>query len=84
MVVRGLFGRQKAEGPGGWRRLHTEKLHKLYSSPDMVRMVMYEMDRECSTNGGKKNAYRLLVGKAEGKRPLGRSRRRWAVHIKMD
>jgi hypothetical protein len=43
-----------------------------------------EMDRPCSTNGEKKNAYRLLVGKPEGKRPLGRPRRRCVDNIRMD
>jgi hypothetical protein len=43
-----------------------------------------EMGRACSTNGGKRNAYRILVGKPEGKRPLGRPRRRWVDNIKMD
>jgi hypothetical protein len=42
------------------------------------------MGRACSTNGGKRNAYRILVGKPGGKRPLGRSRRRWVHYIKMD
>jgi hypothetical protein len=42
------------------------------------------MGRACSTNGGKRNAYRVLVGKPEGKRPLGRLRRRWMDNIKMD
>jgi hypothetical protein len=41
------------------------------------------MDRECSTNGEKRNAYRILVGKLEGKRPLGRPRRRWVDNIKI-
>jgi hypothetical protein len=43
-----------------------------------------EMDGPCSTNGEKRNAYRLLVGKPEGKRPLGRPRRRWVDNIRMD
>jgi hypothetical protein len=43
-----------------------------------------EMGRACSTNGEKKNAYRILVGKPEGKRPLGRPRRRWVENIKVD
>jgi hypothetical protein len=43
-----------------------------------------EMGRTCSTNGAKKNAYRILVGKPEGKRPLGRQRCRWVDNIKMD
>jgi hypothetical protein len=42
------------------------------------------MDGACSTNGEKSNAYRLLVGKPEGKRPLGRPRRRWLDSIRMD
>jgi hypothetical protein len=42
------------------------------------------MGGPCSTNGEKRNAYRLLVGKPEGKRPLGRPRRRWVDNIKMD
>jgi hypothetical protein len=42
------------------------------------------MERACSTNGEKRNAYRILVGKPEGKRPLGRPRRRWVENIKMD
>jgi hypothetical protein len=42
------------------------------------------MGRACSTNGAKRNAHRILVGKLEGKRPLGRQRRRWLDNIKMD
>jgi hypothetical protein len=42
------------------------------------------MDRACSTNGVKRNAYRILLGKPEGKRPLGRPRHRWVNNIKMD
>jgi hypothetical protein len=42
------------------------------------------MGRVCSTNGAKRNAYRILVGKPEGKRSLGRPRRRWMINIKMD
>jgi hypothetical protein len=43
-----------------------------------------EMGRACSTIGGKRNAYRILVGKPEGKKPLGRPRRKWVDNIKMD
>jgi hypothetical protein len=53
-----------------WRKLHNEELHKLYSSPDAVRE--------------KRNAYRVLVGKPEGKRPLERQRCKWVDDIKMD
>jgi hypothetical protein len=57
---------------GGWRKLHNEELHNLYSSPSIIRM------------GEKRNVYRLLVGKPEGKRPLRRPKRRWVDNIKMD
>jgi hypothetical protein len=53
-----------------------EELHNLY--------MEHEMDRACSTNGEKRNACRILVGKPEGKRPLGRQRRRWVENIKID
>jgi hypothetical protein len=42
------------------------------------------MGRACSTNGGKRNAYRIVVGRTEGKRPLGKPRHRWEDNIKMD
>jgi hypothetical protein len=42
------------------------------------------MDRACSINGAKRNSYRILVGKPQGKTPLGRPRRRWVNNIKMD
>jgi hypothetical protein len=46
--------------------------------------TLFYQDRACSTNGGKTNAYRILVGKPEGSRPLGRPRRRWVDNIKID
>jgi hypothetical protein len=55
--------------------LHNEKLHNLYSSPNIIRMRQGDdMGRACSTDGEKMTAYRILVGKLEGKRPLGRLR----------
>jgi hypothetical protein len=70
---------------GEWRKLHNEELRDLYSSPSIIRMIKSRMDGPCSTNGEKMNAYRLLVGKPEGKRrPLGRPRRRWVDNIRMD
>jgi hypothetical protein len=80
-VLRRIFGPKRFEVTGGWRKLHNEELHNLYSSPNIIRMIK---SRACSTNGGKRNAYRTLVGKQEGKRPLGRSRRGWVNNIKMD
>jgi hypothetical protein len=87
--VLGTLGPKRDEVTGGWRKLHNEELQNLYSSPkynyeynDQVKEN--EMGRACSTNGEKRNAYRILVGKREGKRPLGRPRRRWVDNIKMN
>jgi hypothetical protein len=55
----------------------------LYSSP-INEVKEDETNRACSTNGAKRNAYRMLMGKTAGKRPLGRRRRRWVDNIKMD
>jgi hypothetical protein len=70
-VLRRIFGPNRNEVTGGWRKLHNEELHKLYSSPSIIRME-------------KRDVYRLLVGKPEDKRPLGRPRRRWMDNINMD
>jgi hypothetical protein len=62
----------------GSRKLHNEELHNLYSSPNIIRIIKARdvMGGACSTNGKKRNTYRILVGKPEGKRPLGRPRHR--------
>jgi hypothetical protein len=72
---------------GGWRKLHNEELHNLYSSPSIVRIIKSRRMRwagHVARIGEKRNVHRLLVGKPEGKRPLGRPRRRWIDNIKMD
>jgi hypothetical protein len=59
----------------------------LHSSPKIIRIIQVEEDemgRACSTNGEKRNAYRTIMGKPDGKGPLGRSRRRWVENIKID
>jgi hypothetical protein len=64
---------------GGWRKLHSEELHNLYSSPSIIRMIKsrrMRWTRHAARMAEKRNAYRILVGKSEGKRPLGRARRR--------
>jgi hypothetical protein len=71
---------------GGWRKLHNEELHNLYSSPSIIRIIKSRRMRwagHVTRMGEKRNVYRLLVGKPEGKRPLGRPRRRWIDNIKM-
>jgi hypothetical protein len=80
--LRRIFGPKRDEVTGGWRKLHNEELHNLYSSPGQDKKG--EMGGACSTNGEERNAYRILMGKPEGKRPLGRPRRRWVNNIKMD
>jgi hypothetical protein len=72
---------------GDSRKLHNEELHNLYSSPNTIRMIKSRRMRwagHVAQMGERRNAYRILVGKPEGKRPLGRSRRRWVNDIKMD
>jgi hypothetical protein len=72
---------------GEWRKLHNEELQDLYSSPGVIRIITSRRMRLTShvaRKGEKRNAYRLLVGKPEGKRPLGIPRRRWVNNIRMD
>jgi hypothetical protein len=72
---------------GGWRKLHNEELHNLYSSPSIIRIIKSRRMRwegHVARMGEKRNVYRLLVGKAEVKRSLGRPRRRWIDNITID
>jgi hypothetical protein len=72
---------------GEWRKLHNEELHDLYSLPSIIRKIKARRMRwagHVARMGEKRNAYRLLVRKSEGRRPLGRPRRRWLDNIRMD
>jgi hypothetical protein len=68
------------------RKLHNEELHSLYSSPSIIRMIKSWRMRWAGqvARMGKRNTYRILEGKPEGKRPLGRPRRRWKENIEID
>jgi hypothetical protein len=72
---------------GGWRKLHNEEFHTLYSSPNIIKIIKSRRMRwaeHVARMGEKRNVYRLLVGKPEGRRPLGRPRRMWIDTIKID
>jgi hypothetical protein len=86
-VLRRIFGPKRVEVTGEWRNLHNEELHDLYSSPSIIRIIKARRMRwagHVARIQEKRNAYRLLVGKPEGRRPLGRPRRRWLDNIRMD
>jgi hypothetical protein len=77
----------KREEDGSWRKLHNDELHDLYFSPNIVRVIKSRRMRwagHVALMEEERGVYRVLVGKLEGKRPLGRPRRRWEDNIKMD
>jgi len=87
MVLRRIFGPRRDEVTGEWRRLHNEELNDLYSSPNIVWVIKSRRMRwtgHVARMGEERGVYRVLVGKPEGNRPLGRPRRRWVDNIKMD
>jgi hypothetical protein len=75
-----MFESKTIEVTGGWRKLHNEELRDLYSSPSILTIIKSRRRRcvgHVARMGEKRNAYRLLVGKPEGRRPLGRPGHRW-------
>ena len=86
-VLRRIFGPKRDEVTGEWRKLHNEELNDLSCSPNIVRLIKSRRMRwagHVACMGERRDVYRVLVGKPEGKRPLGRPRRRWGDNIKMD
>jgi hypothetical protein len=86
-VLRRIFGPKRNEVTGGWRKLHNEELHSLYSSPSIIRMIKsrrMKLTGHVAQMREKRNVYRILVEKPDGMRPVGRPRRRWVDNIKMD
>ena len=85
-MLRRVFGPKRDEVTGEWRKLHNEELN-LYSLPNIVRVVKSRRMRwagHVARMEADRGVHRVLVGKTEGKRPLGRPRRRWEYNIKMD
>jgi hypothetical protein len=81
-----IFGPKREEN-GSWKKLHNDELHSLYSSLNIVRVIKSKRLRwggYVARMGEGRGVYRVLVGRTEGKRPLGRPRRRWEDNIKLD
>jgi len=86
-VLRRIFGSKRDEETGDWRKLHDEELNDLYCSPNIVRVIKSRRMRwagNMTRMGEGRGVYGVLVGIPEGKRPLGRPRRRWEDNIEMD
>ena len=86
-VLRRVFGPKRDEVTREWRKLHIEELRDLYSLPNIVRVVKSRRMRwegHVARMGEGSGVHRVLVGKPEGRRPLGRPRHRWEDNIKID
>ena len=86
-VLGKVFGPKRDEVTREWRKLHNEKLNDRYSLPNIVRVVKSRRMRwawHVARMGDDRGVHKMLVGKPEGQRPLGRPRRRWEDNIKMD
>ena len=86
-VLRIIFGPKRDGVTGEWRKLQNEELNDLYCSPNSVRVIRSRImgwAGHVAYVGEKRGVYRVLVGKPEEKRPLGRPRRRWEDNIKLD
>ena len=86
-VLRRIFGPRRNEVTRDWRRLYNEELNDLYSSPNFMWVIKSRRMRwtgHVAHMGEERVVYRVLVGKPEGKRPLGRPRRRWVNNIRVD
>jgi hypothetical protein len=86
-VQRRISGPKRDAVTGEWRKLHNEELHTLYSSPNIIRQIKSRRMRwagHVACMGEERSVYRVLMGKSEGSRPLGRPRHRWEDGIRMD
>jgi len=86
-VLRRIFGPKRNEATGDWRKLHNEELNDFYSSPTIFQVIKLRRMKwagHVARMGKSRVVDRVLVGKRDGKRSLGRPRRRWEDNIKMD
>jgi hypothetical protein len=86
-VLRRICGPKRDKVTEEWRKLHNEELNGLYSLPNIVRVIKSRTMRwagHVARMGEGRGVYRVLVRKREGKRPLGRPRRRWEDNVAMD
>jgi hypothetical protein len=86
-VLRRILVPKRDEVTGEWRKLHIEELHILYSSQNIIRQIKSRRMRwagHVARMGEERKVYKFLMGKPEGKRPLGRPRHRWEDGIRMD
>jgi len=86
-LLRRIFGPKRDKVTGKWRKLHNEELNDLYALPNIVRAIISRRMRwagHVARMGEGRGVYRVLVGRFERRRPLGRPRRRWEDDIKMD
>jgi hypothetical protein len=86
-VLKGIFGPNRDEVIGGWIKLHNGELYNFYCSPNIIGIMKSRRMRwagHVACMGEKRYAYRILVGKLEGKKPLGRPRCRWEDNMKMN
>jgi hypothetical protein len=81
------LGPRRDEVTGEWRKLHSEELRNMFSSPNIIRQIKSRRMRcagHAARMGEERKVYKVLVGKPKGKRPLGTPRRRWEDEIRMD
>jgi hypothetical protein len=86
-MLRRIFGPKRDVETGGWRKLHNEEFHNLYSSSNIIRMIKSRWMTwvgHVARMGKMRNAYKILVGKPEGKKPLRRPMHKWEDNVKRD